>query len=771
MLPPLSTFDPTPNNLPTQLSSFIGRESELAGLRRLLDSSRLLTLTGAGGSGKTRLSVQLAAQAAPDFPDGVYFVPLAPIRNPELVPSSIAQNIGLQDSSDRPLMVRLLNQLRERELLLVLDNFERLLAAATVVADILKGTHAVRIIVSSRAPLHVTGEQEFPVPPLKLPDPDAIPSVASIAGCESVRLFVERATAAVPGFAITERNAASVAQIARRLDGLPLAIELAAARVKLLPLEAMLPRLERSLGLLIGGARDLPSRQQTLRSTIGWSYELLGGGAKRLLATCSVFRGGASLGTVESVCEAAVDIGVDVLDGLAELVDQSLLRRVEGEVAPRFVMLETIREYAAERLAEMPEEASVREAHAAAFRTLAEDASQGMGGPQEKEWLARLEIEHNNIRAAMDWYRQESPTNALRIAACMSIFWNMRGHYTEGRARLAALLKEAKESTPIRVDALNAAATLAIDQGDYVDAFDKVHEGFELSRVLNDRRGEGMAALYYGRANIASGRPADAAAYVDTGMALLREVNDPVGVAYAFLYAGLAASFTGRLEVAREAFEEGVGMCRELVFRSLGARALQMLGHTRIELGDLRGAREAFEEALPVSLDLGDRWVVPLELAGFAGLAAKTGRPRQALRLAGAAAACSELGEFRVPTVMQSRLARWLAPARKALGGAAERIFAEGKAMNLTDAVASALANEPDQAWRPGPGQELTKREVEIATLVARGLTNREVASRLHLSVRTVEVHVDHVLTKLGFNNRTQLAAWAYEEKLLLENT
>jgi predicted ATPase/DNA-binding CsgD family transcriptional regulator len=767
----LSTLDRTPNNLPTQLSSFVGREEELAALRRLLQTSRLLTLTGSGGSGKTRLSVQLAAEATPEFPDGVCFVPLAPIRSPELVPSSIAQNLGLEDSSDRPLMERLLIQLRERELLLVLDNFEQLLAAATVVSDILKGTQAVRIIVSSRAPLRVTGEREFPVPPLKLPDAGSIPTPASIAGCESVTLFVERAIAAMPQFAINERNAASVAQIARRLDGLPLAIELAAARVKLLPPEAMLPRLEHSLGLLVGGARDLPSRQQTLRSTIGWSYELLSGGARRLLAACSVFRGGASLGSIESVCAAAVDIGVDVIDGLAELVDQSLVRGVEGDVGSRFVMLETIREYAAERLAEMPEAASVREAHAATFLALAEDARQGLTGPAEKDWLTRLEVEHNNIRAAIDWYRQSSPSEAMRLAASMSTFWNMRGHFTEGRVRLNALLEEVIESTPDRVGALNGAATLAIDQGDYADALDKLKESLELSRELNDKRGQGMAALLSGRARIASDRPAEAAMYVDMGMALLREVDDSVGIAYAFLYAGLAANFTGRLEAASESFGQGAGLCRKLGFRSLGARALQMLGHSRIELGDLRGAREAFTEALPVSIDLGDRWVVPLELAGFAGLAAKTGRPRQALKLAGVAAAYSERGEFRVPAVMQNRLERWLAPARKAVGGAAARIFAEGRATSLMEAVASALANEPEEARRRGPRQELTKRELEIATLVARGLTNREIAGRLYLSVRTVEVHVDHILSKLGFNHRTQLAAWAYEEKLLSENT
>jgi predicted ATPase len=292
---------------------------------------------------------------AAEYPDGVYFVPLAPVRDPQLVPSTIAQTIGLQDPRDRPLMEHLVSQLRERQLLIVLDNFEHLLAGVPVVTQLLRETSALRILVSSRSPLHVSGEQECPVPPLAVPDPEARPTVDSLTACESVRLFVERAAAAVPGFTINDENAPAIAQIARRLDGLPLAIELAAARVKLLPPEAISPRLEHSLVLLTGGSRDLPDRQQTLRATIAWSYELLTEGARRLLGTCSVFAGGASLEAIETVCGAAVDISLPLLDGLQELVDQSLLRQVRSPGRPtgRYAMLETIREYAAGRLDQM----------------------------------------------------------------------------------------------------------------------------------------------------------------------------------------------------------------------------------------------------------------------------------------------------------------------------------------------------------------------------------------------------------------------------------
>src|SRR5215471_1080997 len=285
--------------LPKPLTSFVGRERELAQAKRLLQDSYLLTLTGPGGSGKTRLCIALAAEVAAEYPDGVFFIPLAPIRDPGLVPSTIAQGIGLQDARDRPLMEHLVSQLRGRQMLLVLDNFEHLLSGASVVAQLLSGTNALRILVSSRSSLRVSGEQECPVPPLAVPDPDIRPTIGSLAACESVRLFAERGAAAVPGFNLTEQNAPVVAEIVRRLDGLPLALELAAARVKLLPPEAILPRLEHSLGLLTGGSRDMPDRQQTLRATIAWSHDLLSAGARRLLAACSVFAGGASLEAIE----------------------------------------------------------------------------------------------------------------------------------------------------------------------------------------------------------------------------------------------------------------------------------------------------------------------------------------------------------------------------------------------------------------------------------------------------------------------------------------
>ncbi len=772
-MPSRGALDQCPDNLPRQLTSFIGRERELQELKRLLERSRLLTLTGPGGSGKTRLGLQLAAEVTGGFPDGVSFVALAPVGNPDLVLSSIAQGIGLRDVGDRPLLDRLRSHLENARVLLLLDNFEHLIAAAPVVAHILQATVALRIVVTSRAPLHVSGEQEFEVPPLRVPDPQGA-TVAAVAGCESVRLFTERARAVWPGFVLDEENAAVIAGITRRLDGLPLAVELAAARVKLLPPGSLLARLEHALPVLVGGARDLPQRQQTLRGTIAWSYGLLGAGAGRLLAACSVFRGGISLEGAESVCAAAIDLGIEVLDGLQELVDQSLLRRIGGVAGPggpRFGMLFMVREYADERLAEMPERARVEEAHAATFLALAEEAGRGLVGSGELEWLDRLEAEHQNIRAALDWYTQHEPRDALRLAVAMSRFWGVRGHFTEGRRRLTALLDVCGDGTSTRIKALNGAASLAIEQGDYQGARDLAGQSIRLSQELGYRRGEAMALVYLGRSLVAGERPAEAGPHLDRALRLLEGLDDPAALATALLYAGLAAHFTGQVEEACARYGRSVELCRAIGFRSVGARSLQRLGHARLDLGDIRGARGAFEEALPTCLELGDRWVVPLVMAGFAGVAASTGRPRRALRLAGVARGLCEAGQFSMPAVMQAQLERWLRPARKQLAPVAAQITAEGRRMSLAEAVSYALADEPEEAWRSGPRRTLTRRELEVASLAARGFTNRSIAGQLHLSVRTVDTHVDHVLTKLGFSTRTQLAAWAYESGLAPKDT
>jgi predicted ATPase len=757
--------------LPKPLTSFIGRERELAQAKSLLQGSYLVTLTGPGGSGKTRLCIALAAELAGDYPDGVFFVPLAPVRDPGLVPSTIAQCIGLQDARDRPLIEHLVSQLRERQLLIVLDNFEHLQAGAAVVTRLLEETTAVRILVSSRSSLRVSGEQECPVPPLAVPGTGFRPTAAELADCESVRLFTERAAAAVPGFALDDENAPAIAAIARRLDGLPLAIELAAARVPLLPPEAILPRLEHSLSLLTSGRRDLPDRQRTLRATIGWSHDLLTEGAGRLLAVCSVFAGGASLEAIEAICGEAVDIGVPVLDGLAELVDQSLLRQVRHPGAVRYTMLETIREFGAERLAAMPEGDAVRRAHAAAFLALVETDRRPHAGLARTEWLERVEVEHNNIRAALGWYREHGPATALRLAASTSAFWSLRGHHTEGRQRLGDLLGLVPEPSVARVSALNGAGWLAIDQGDYAEAAHLLGQSIELSQTLGDRVGEAIATVYLGRCKMSRLEIAAGAPDIALAAALAGETGDGSVIAFATFYSGLVALLAGQLQAAWDLFGRSAAMAEGLGLAPLHARSRLMLGFPLLDLGELAAARTALAEGFPVAMEIGDRWVVQIGLAGFTGLAAKTGRPRLALRLTGAADAYRDANRFSLPIPIADLVDRWLAAARAKTGRAAGRLVEEGRRLSSEQAVDLVLAGEPDDAPAPGGRPTLTRREAEVAALAARGLTNRDIAARLFLSVRTVEVHVDHALTKLGFHTRTQLAGWAYEEGLLAEDT
>lgn len=758
--------------LPKPLTSFIGRERELALAKRLLHDSHLLTLTGPGGSGKTRLCIELAAEVAAEYPDGVFFVPLAPIRDPGLVPSTIAQGIGLQDARDRPLMEHLVSQLRGRQMLLVLDNFEHLLPGASVVAQLLSETSALRILVSSRSSLRVSGEQECPVPPLAVPDLDALPAVGSLAACESVRLFVERGAAAVPEFTLTEQNAPVIAEIARRLDGLPLAIELAAARVKLLPPEAILPRLEHSLGLLTGGSRDMPDRQQTLRGTIAWSHDLLSDGARRLLATCSVFAGGASLEAIERVCGSAMDLGLPVLDGVAELVDQSLLRQVRGSAPspPRYAMLETVREYAAERLNHLPEADRVRRAHAAFFLALVETGRPRTGGLATKEWLERVDAEHNNIRAALAWHCKDDPPAALRLAASMAAFWSLRGHHTEGRQRLVELFALVPGESVARVSALNGAGWLALDQGDYAEASRLFGESIGLAQALGDTVGEGIATVYLGRCKLSSLQIAEAVPDVERAAALISQAGDRPAIALTMFYSALAALLTGRPEAACDLFARCAATAADLGLEPLTARARAMLGYPLLDRGDVPAARAALAEGIPLAADVGDRWFVQIGLGACIGLAAKTGRPRLALRLAGAADAYRDANEFSLPVPIAEIIDRWLAPARASAGAAAGWQFAEGRRLTPEKAVELALRSEPEEAQGPGPRRTLTPREAEVAALVARGLTNREIAAQLFLSVRTVEVHVDHILTKLGYHTRTQLAARAHEEGLLPED-
>jgi predicted ATPase/DNA-binding CsgD family transcriptional regulator len=761
---------PGAGSLPRPRTSFIGRDTELAETRWLLQRARLLTLTGAGGSGKTRLAIALATAVVDDFPAGVHFVSLAAIKDPALVPVSIAQSIGLQDSRRKPMLEHLSGYVADRKFLLVLDNFEHLLAAGEFVGQLLDASTLLRVVVTSRSPLHLSGEQEFPVPPLTVPQPSSNPSPAAVAGCEAAQLFAERAAASVPGFHIDETNAAAIAKITDRLAGLPLAIELAATRVKLLPPEAILARLEHSLGLLVSDRRDVPERQRTLRAAVAWSYELLSEDARRLLAACSVFRGGISLEIIETVVAEGLDPRMSVLDSVQELVDQSLLRQIATSVvAPRYAMLETVREFAAERLADLSCATAVHASHASAFSSLTSNLARPPCWP-DKARLDRLELEHDNFRAALDWYGREEPASALRLANRLTAFWSARGHFSEGRRRLGELLDLVPNGEREVLDGLNGAAWLATDQGDRATAIRLLDQC--IARAQQDPGAEGMALFYRGRANfMISNPPPGSDSDFLRALELLTMADDRAGVAATLMLRAIIPQFAGELEVACELFERSAAMAQELGISSLAARAQQLLGIARLELGDVAGARVVLLQAVPAVVEIGDRFAIPVGLSALAGLAALGGRPRSALMLAGAAAAYEEVNQTYRPEPLRAYLEGWLAPARAAVGGAAAKLIDEGRRMTVDEALAAGLDDRPEGHPRAGPAQGLTPRESEITALVADGLTNREIAARLYISVRTVEAHIDHVLTKLGFRTRTQLAAWAHQEGLSPRNT
>ncbi|MDQ6849668.1 MAG: LuxR C-terminal-related transcriptional regulator [Actinomycetota bacterium] len=759
--------------LPRPRTSFIGREPELTQARELLAANRLLTVTGPGGSGKTRFAIALAGRAVQDFSGGVRFVALAAIKDPVLVPVSIAQGIGMQDSRGGTLLDDLSEYITDLELLLVLDNFEQVIAAGEFVQGLLAECPRLRIVVTSRTPLHLVGEQLFPLPPLRLPEQQDAAAARSVAVCESAQLFAARAGALAPGFTIDDHNARAVAGILARLDGLPLAIELAAARVTALSPDAILARLERSLGLLVARDRDVPDRQRTLRATIAWSHDLLSEPARHVFAACSVFRGGIGLSGLEAACADALD--APVIDAVQELVDHGLLRLavpavpVPAPAEPRYAMLETVREFATEKLGMTPEARAVHAAHAEHFLQVAAALDRPPLWP-DRWGLDLLELDSDNFRAALDWFARQDPRAGLLLANRLTAFWSARGHFSEGRQRLTTLLDLAGEDDPEWVQGMNGLAWLAADQGDYPLANALLERSIARAHAIGDLVGEGTALFYRGRSRGGSGEYASQTADIARALELQTAAGNEPGVAAATWFSGLPLLGSGDFAQAAERFEKCAELSAALEIPALGARALQLLGVCRIELGELDAARDALAAGVPAIVDIGEVFAIPVGLGALAGLAAKAGRPKVALMLAGAASEYERVNHTDRPRPMRTLLDAWLAPVYDTLGADAAVLLGQGSRLSPDEAVELGLAVQPEN--RPGasvPG--LTRREAEVAVLVAQGLSNREVAAKLYVSVRTVEVHVDHILTKLGFRSRTQLAAWAHQQGLMPRNT
>ena len=692
--PALRTIDSTPNNLPTQLTSFIGREVDVADAKRLLRGTRLLTLTGPGGIGKTRLSLQLGADVVQEFPDGVFFVPLSAVRDAALIPSMLSQVLGVQVAGNKMPLEAVVEYLRDKKLLLVLDNFEQLLPdGAQIVSDLLHATPGLKAVVSSRAVLRVYGEQELAVQPLRLPDLRALPSLAALSQYEAVKLFIERAVAVKPDFQATNENAPAIAGICERVDGLPLAIELAAARVKLFAPQALLGRLETSLKVLGVGARDLPGRQQTLAGAIAWSYDLLDEPLKRLFQRFSVFARGASLEQVEAVC-GSEDLGIDVLAGLDELADQSLLRRMPDFEEPRLLMLQVVREYAADRLQESGDAETTKDRHAAAYQALAEAAAPKLFGPDRKKWLDRLELDHDNFRAAFDWaIARGDARRALSLGAAFWRFWQMRGHLSEGKARLETTLSMpgTGEFPSEKARALEAAGGVAYWQGNMDAAQAKYDESLVLVRAEGDRR-RLANALYnasFPRVVDRSNLP-DALRLVEEALSIYREVGDELGIARSQWAIGNLLYFGDSQPEAAVALDEAIALNRKVDDRFSLGWALHTRSLVALKQHDLAEATRCGREGLQIFTEAGDLSGMTLLIDDAASIVEMRGDMAHALRLAGAAVASRAVTGAGIGNIAGVNEGRdWL---KSMTTDDHKREWQVGQALSLQEAAAQALS-------------------------------------------------------------------------------
>ena len=760
-----------PNNLPHEGATFVGREQEIAEVKKSLFATRLLTLTGVGGMGKTRLALKVAAEVLEEFTDGAWVAEFAALSEPALIVKTVASTLRVSEQPGLPLLDALVDHLSSKSLLLIFDNCEHLLSACAHLAHVLlQACPGLRILVTSREHLGIAGEVEHRVPALSLPDPQNPPSFKTMMQYEAIRLFMERAGSCDPGFAVVAANGSAVAQVCHRLDGIPLAIELAAARIKVLTPHEIAERLDDQFRLLRGGPRDAPTRHRSLHAAISWSYELLAAEERRLFRSLAIFRGGFALESAEAVCGQG---DIDVIDGLSSLIDKSLLTRITTpEGAARFHVLETFREYGLELLAAEGELDGTRRRHAEHFAALCELAESDIGSPREERWLHRLWQDIDNVRAAVDWSLRSSPETSARLGGGLGWLFYLHGHLTEGRARIERILQAIGDvDGRLRSRVLYQAGVLAWGLGEWDEARVWLKESLVLFRREGNARRQAMAIAFIGHVCRSIGEFEEASKHYLTELGIYRRLNSQWGIAWALFDLGLAARDQGHDDEAEALHEQSLAL-----FRSQGSRwgtawqlwSLGVLAHRR---GDDTRAREYFVESLTLYRDLDDRRGMAQSLEGLATIAFITGRIPETVRVLSAADAVrAGLG---APLALADR--REYYPMLKSVKASMsaeefEREWSSGRSLGLDGAIQLAEDAAHPVVTRSRPPEkrrdQLTPREREVVALVARGLSNREIGTRLSIAERTATSHVEHIMNKLGLHSRTQIAAWAVRHGL-----
>jgi len=753
----------TPNNLPAEVSSFVGREQPLADLRKLLHKSRLVTLTGPGGAGKTRLAQRVAAEVLDRYPDGVWLVELAAVTDARLLEQTVASVCGIREHRRRPLLEVITKAMATRHVLLILDGCEHLVdPSADLVSRLQRACSRLSVMITSREPLGLSGEVIWRVPSLTVPATAAGQRPELLLQSEAVRLFIERARLSRPALELDAYSSPAVAQICIRLEGIPLAIELAAGLARVLTFEDILARLHDRFRLLTGGSRTALPRHQTLRAAVDWSFGLLSLDERELLVRLSVFAGGFDLAAAEAIAaDDSLEPG-EVLLLLSRLVDKSLVVAEEGgSQRTRYRMLDTIREYALEKL-QPGAEAAIRRRHCLYFVDLCQRAHAELRSHDQVNWLKRLDDEQGNIRLALEWSIAEAPVEALRLAGAMDRYWYMRGHIAEALDWLDRALASSEGDAAVRAAAYLARAHMRWMQGDYEAANADAQTSAKLCRELGPSQTLFIAVTLLAIVRASKGDWVAAGQMHDEAFQIAWQLQEAWFVGSALNNLGLIAMERGDHEVARGRLDQALAGFRLAGDRFISAPTLDSLARVNQKLGDHGAARANFLEALTISTEFADAFNVALVLDGLAQLEVEVGKPERTIQLSSAA-------ETLRKTVGTELTPEWKRPADVALtaarsklsSDAADAAWRRGAGMNLEAAVRFAMGTSERPAKENG--SPLTARERQVALLIAEGLTNGEIAGRLKMAGRTADAHVEHIRNKLGLRTRSQIAVWAHE--------